>query len=107
MPLVGILVFWIWPLYISLPVYLAIVALSVSVYIILLEAMHTTVTTGREGLLYETGKVTDVHGKKGQVSIHGEIWNFEADTGLHKGDTVDITGIEGLTLFVRKKNRRK
>ncbi len=38
----------------------------------------------------------------GRVSTHGEIWQAKAAEAIPEGTKVRTTGIEGLTLIVRK-----
>lgn len=106
MPVLGILVFWIWPISISLPVYLIILSISLLVYFSLLRAMHKPVTTGQEGLMNEVGQLTDIINHKGHVTIHGEIWNAETNLNLKKGDIVRVTDVKGLTLTVQKTEQK-
>lgn len=51
------------------------------------------------------GFVVSIHddGKKGQVQILGEIWNFTSDESLHLNDEVRVLERTGLTLKVKKK----
>ena len=39
----------------------------------------------------------------GKVFIEGEIWNAVSETPVETGQTVEIAGIEGLTLKVKPK----
>lgn len=58
--------------------------------------------SGREGMIGERGEAMSELGPTGQVFVHGEIWQAEADGEVHKGEPVEITGIDGLKLKVRK-----
>lgn len=101
LPLFGLAVFWIWPLPAALPVYLVLLTVSAFVYIALLKAMQQPVTTKREGLIGETGKVTDIKNHEGHLMVHGEIWAFGASDNLKAGDPAIITGLRGLKLNVK------
>ncbi|MGL4370221.1 MAG: NfeD family protein [Spirochaetota bacterium] len=61
------------------------------------------VVTGKEGLIGEKGIAhTDIDGK-GKVSIHGdELWSAASDMRIVKGDTVEVIGIDGMVLIVKK-----
>jgi membrane-bound serine protease (ClpP class) len=37
----------------------------------------------------------------GKVFIEGEMWNAVAETPVESGQTVEVTGIQGLTLKVK------
>lgn len=104
MPLFGLIVFWIWPLSVALPVYLVILALSGLIYFVILKAMHQPVKTGRQGLIGEIGEISDNKNNKGHISVHGEIWEADIGSNLHKGDQAVVTGVNGLRLQVQKVN---
>ena len=58
--------------------------------------------SGREAIAGKTAKViarTDASG--GKVFFEGETWNAVSPTAVEAGQSVEITGIEGLTLKVR------
>jgi len=56
------------------------------------------------GMLNEKGEARTAmtSGGKGKIFIHGEIWNAVAEDAVNAGETVQVTGIEGLTLKVKK-----
>jgi membrane-bound ClpP family serine protease len=43
---------------------------------------------------------------KGKVFVRGEYWNCTADESIAAGESVEIVGIKGLTLRVRKATSR-
>jgi membrane-bound ClpP family serine protease len=101
LPILALPVFWLWPASISVPVYAAVVAFSLSIYAALFRAMRRPVETGREGILHEQGKVVSRLGEPLAVRISGERWNAECSEGpLTFGEPVRVSGIEGLTLRV-------
>ena len=102
LPVLGLTVFWLWPLSVAGPAYAGILALSLLFYYLIMQAMHRPVTTGAEEILRQTGKVLEVRGRKISVRVRGEIWNAESSDRLHPGDSVNITGIDGLMLRVRR-----
>jgi membrane-bound serine protease (ClpP class) len=104
LPVFGIVVFWIWPLSIALPVYLMILAVSSMLYYLLMKVITTPVKTGKKGLIGDIGELTDIKNYKGHVKIHGEIWAAETKSRLHKGDHVRVLAINGLKLNVQKDN---
>lgn len=58
--------------------------------------------TGLQGLLQEIGIAqTDIH-ERGQVFVHGEIWNATSDEPIHRGERVSIVSVDGLNLRVKK-----
>jgi membrane-bound serine protease (ClpP class) len=57
-------------------------------------------STGREGMLGETGTaVVDFEGN-GKVHVVGELWDARCDRPLRKGDRVTVRAVEGMTLVV-------
>jgi membrane-bound serine protease (ClpP class) len=102
MPVLALAVFWFWPLSLALPVYLVILVLSVWLYVLTLRAMHAPAQLGREGMLHESGQVIGVDGEGLRVRVHNEIWNAEAGETLQVGERVQVVGLNGLTLTVRR-----
>jgi len=67
------------------------------------RAQRRRVTTGREGLVGEEGSAKgDVH-VTGSVFVHGEFWNATSDEPISDGSRVEVMGVEGLKLKVRRK----
>ena len=68
---------------------------------IALKARLRPVVSGREQLIGASGTaMTDVY-HEGEVFVHSERWSAASDSPLHKGQTVVVTAIDGLTLKVR------
>ena len=59
-------------------------------------------TTGREGLVGETGIATTSISQEGKVSIHGEFWNVISDQNIERGEKVQVIGVTNLKLKVKK-----
>jgi membrane-bound ClpP family serine protease len=103
LPLVGLGVFWLLPLPLAVPAYLAILLVSVAVYVLALRAVHRAVQTGAEGMAHRVGRVIDADGARGRVEVAGEIWNAVAAEPLRRGERVEVVGVgDGLTLRVRR-----
>jgi membrane-bound serine protease (ClpP class) len=58
--------------------------------------------TGREGLIGLTGVAKTPLKPEGQVFLRGEIWKATCEEAVKPGGRVEVTGIDGLTLKVRK-----
>ena len=68
-----------------------------------LRAQRRKPVTGQEGLVGETGEAVEDFSKgKGQVAVHGEIWEASCDSPIKKGDTIVVTSIENLKIIVKK-----
>jgi len=67
---------------------------------IALKARLRPVVSGREQLIGASGTaLTDVH-HEGEVFVHSEHWSAVSNSPLSKGQTIKVTGIDGLTLVV-------
>jgi len=62
----------------------------------------TKPTTGREGLIGERAVVRRRVDPEGQVMVRGELWRARADEALDPGESVEVVGVDGLTLEVRR-----
>ena len=58
------------------------------------------VKTGAEGLLGRRATVIEPCEPRGRVRVAGEIWNAQCAEGAAVGETVKITGVEGLLLRI-------
>jgi membrane protein implicated in regulation of membrane protease activity len=102
LPVLGLPVFWLLPLSQALPIYGVILALSILVYVYVMRALHHPVETGAEEILHSTGKVVEVGAKDVSVRVHSEMWRAVSAEKLKPGDLVEVVGIDGLQLRVRK-----
>jgi len=91
---------------VSLDVIIPVVAIT-SAFLIL--AVYLTVkahrrkpTTGREGLLGETGIVKSKIDPQGKVFIHGEYWDAISDEMIPEGTRVKVTEIKDIGIKVKK-----
>jgi len=64
------------------------------------KALRKRTTTGMEGLIGEIGVVRTRLAPRGQVFLCGELWNAESDGEVEAGESVRVTGMDGLTLRV-------
>ena len=69
-----------------------------------IRAHRTQATTGREELVGKTAVVREALEPEGTVFLKGERWRAISDKGrVEPGETVIITKVDGLTLWVTKK----
>jgi membrane-bound serine protease (ClpP class) len=67
------------------------------------RAQRRRVATGREGMIGTVGTARTALAPKGMVFVHGEYWEAKAENGhLVEGDRVQVVGVDGLHLVVRK-----
>jgi membrane-bound serine protease (ClpP class) len=58
------------------------------------------VQTGAEALIGRRAEVLESCSPQGRVRVGSEIWNARSDVPVARGDYVQITSIDGLTLSV-------
>ncbi|MCW8809876.1 MAG: nodulation protein NfeD [Ignavibacteriaceae bacterium] len=68
-----------------------------------IKAQRKKPVTGSEGLVGETGIAYSSLKPKGEVKVHGEIWNAESIDGeIKRGEEIRVTKITNLKLFVKR-----
>jgi len=68
-----------------------------------LRAQRLPVQVGRETLLGKTVSVISSEANRAKVFVEGEYWDAVSDTPIEPGQSVEIVGIDGLTLKVKPK----
>ena len=66
------------------------------------RAYRTKPKGGSEGLLGEIGLVKERIDPEGLVFVHGEYWRAESKERIEPGEKVEVEGIDGLVLKVKK-----
>ena len=61
-----------------------------------------SVAAGAETLIGEEATVRLACRPRGQVQVHGEIWEALCEAGADAGETVRVVGREGLALLVER-----
>jgi membrane-bound serine protease (ClpP class) len=89
---------WPWSLLVVLPA-AGLEAFEIWLY---LRWRKVKAISGSETLIGATGKTVGVCDPDGQASIRGQLWTVEADERLERGATVEVVGMEGLKLKVRR-----
>jgi membrane-bound serine protease (ClpP class) len=64
------------------------------------RSFRRPVVTGTQGMIGDTAQVLEAFSGKGRVRYGGELWNACASCALRAGQSVRITRIQGLTLWV-------
>jgi len=105
-----LLVLWFLKIPISLPVIILLVLLFVATVFIMhklvIPALRRRKVTGSEGMLGLEGRVVKSLKPGGTVSVKGEYWTARSvDKNISVGEQVEIVGIDGLTLHVKRKER--
>ncbi len=93
------------------PWLVVIVAMGIAVFLAFaiiwgIRAHRQQIFAGREELIGKTAEVRTVMKPKGTVFIQGERWTAISEAGrVEPGEEVIITRVDGLKLWVTKKNR--
>ncbi len=66
------------------------------------RALRNRPTGGSEGIVGESGVVKELIDPEGLVFVHGEYWRAFSEEPILPGESVEVTGINGLLLNVRK-----
>jgi membrane-bound serine protease (ClpP class) len=66
------------------------------------RAYHSRPKGGTDGLLGEVGIVREPLDPEGLVFVHGEYWRAKAREKFEPGEKVEVEGVDGLVLKVKK-----
>ena len=73
-------------------------------HVAVIPSFHKKVVTGREGMIGEQGRVVKPLTPVGVITIRGESWSAKSvDDSIEADENVEIVGLEGLTLRVKRK----
>jgi len=67
------------------------------------RAYRSKPKSGAEGLIGEVGLVKETLDPEGLIFVHGESWRARSDESIEANERVEVTGMEGLLLKVRRK----
>ncbi len=85
-----------------MPTIVIIGAFFVAVAGLAFKAYRSKPRSGEEGLIGETGYAREALDPEGLVFVHGEYWSARAGERIEQGERVEVEGIEGLVLRVKK-----
>ena len=75
-------------------------------HVAVIPSFHRKQVTGREGMVGEQGKVVEPLTPVGTISVKGEYWSAKSvDDRIEADVNVEIIGLEGLTLMVKRSGR--
>jgi len=77
----------------------------IGIITLVVKAQRTRMKIGEQALIGEIGEVKEGirPGEVGKIFVHGEYWNAESDQTILPGEKVEVIGVKGLKLIVRKK----
>ena len=89
---------------IVLPVVLGFAGIAIFLVRLSVAAQRLRPVTGTAGMIDEVGQALTAiaPGRLGRVATHGEVWQATAAEPIAEGARVRVTGVNGLTLTVRK-----
>ena len=105
-----LLVLWFFRITVSLPVAIGIaLALGTCAFIthkVIIPSFHKKKVTGSEGMIGLEGEVIEPLTPVGVIRVEGEYWKAKSvGEEIAAGDEVEISGINRLTLEVKRKTR--
>ena len=108
--LIVLLILWFLKIPISLPIIIFLVLLFVvavlAMHRLVIPALHKKVATGSEGMIGLKGKVIEPLVPEGVIRVSGEYWKARSDDeNIAVGEQVEILGLDGFTLKVKRKVR--
>lgn len=65
-----------------------------------LKARRRPVVSGRDRIVGATGEIVEDTGRETYARIDGEVWEVRSSGPLNRGETVRVTGMDGLVLVV-------
>lgn len=106
LPLLGIVVFWLLPLPLAIPIYLVILLASGLMYWTIVRAMKKRSKNGVEALIGAEARVVSKLGPHGEaqyrVKVRGELWSANSRDDLKPDATAKVLSVNGFTLVVGK-----
>lgn len=102
LPLLALASFWLLPWTLAVPTAIALIVAALLFYGYLVKVARRPVVTGIEALQHARGRVRSVQGNVASIWVNSELWSARIAEGLREGDKVEVVGVDGLQLRVRK-----
>ncbi|RME26387.1 MAG: nodulation protein NfeD [Deltaproteobacteria bacterium] len=85
------------------PTVVVLAALVVTIGYKVIKTQRSRITTGREGMIGQKGKARSrVTADGGTVFVRGEYWKASSDEPIEEGSKVEVVGVDGLELKVKR-----
>lgn len=101
LPLAAVVLFAFLPFSEAVALYLPIVIVCGFFYWVVWRDMHLPVTLGVEGLIGGVAEVLENSAGRVKVYYKSEIWDAVCAEPVSRGEKVEITGLERMTLIVK------
>lgn len=85
-----------------IPTVLAVSGFFAVVATLAFKAYVRKPVAGSRGMIGEKGSAMSRIAPRGRVFVHGEIWDAVSEEPIEEGEQVEVAGIQGLTLQVRR-----
>lgn len=102
LPLLALSAFWFLPWPIALPTFVVLIGATFAFYAYLMKSARRPVMTGIEAMRNALGRVRSVQDGAVSIWVKSELWSAQSREQLREGDRVQVTGVDGLVLRVRK-----
>ena len=106
MPLLGLILFWVFPWQTTLPLYLVLAGVSAIYLWVTVRTFRQPVRTGREAMVGADGVVVREGGSP-VVRLHNELWNAASTAPVAAGDVVRVVQVDGLRLRVEPAGKKE
>ena len=83
-----------------LPTVLTAAAIMFTMAWLAMKARQRAPVTGKESMIGEIARARTDVAPRGEVFLHGELWEATSETPIRKGDEAEVQSVEGLTLKV-------
>jgi membrane-bound serine protease (ClpP class) len=83
-----------------LPTVLTAAAIMFTMAWLAMKARQRAPVTGKESMIGEIARARTDVAPRGEVFVHGELWEAMSETPIRKGDEAEVQSVEGLTLKV-------
>jgi membrane-bound serine protease (ClpP class) len=68
-----------------------------------IRAQRRKPVTGKEGIVGEIGEaISDFEKGKGQVAVHGEIWEALSQEKIRRGESIKVISVDNLKIVVNR-----
>jgi|GEM_PF-1329389 len=102
LPVLALASFWFLPPALAIPTSIALIAAALLFYGYLVKVAQRPVLTGIEAMQHALGRVLSIDGGSAAIRVNSELWLARTVDGLREGDKVEVIGIDGLQLRVRR-----
>jgi membrane-bound ClpP family serine protease len=99
-PVLGLVLFWIFPWPLASVLYLPLLGGSWLLYVASYRALRLPISAGPEGMIGVRGRTVGETRFRGTVRILNEPWTAEADESIRADPPVQLIEVKGLVLRV-------